>query len=212
MEKTIDQLIKEAPEHPDGTTDYFVKYKTYNLINEKAALRKFKKCRFKNPRRPAGRKTTRRLNKRVTGDEICYTTPYIPRKVTKLPEYSFSEQYYGAYFDGFYTNNFILIKMDRPKTKKPLQDGQDHHRAYMSSVRWSALMPVEVYKETYNFMDENPMPRAHFKGHLELEINAALLDVVYEYHPEATARTDKKIICFYVDQDLVAIIGCLKKR
>jgi len=73
-------------------------------------------------------------------------------------------------------------------------------------------MPVEVYKETYKFMDEYPMPTAHFHGHLDVEVNAALLDVVYKYHPGATARADKKIVCFYSSCDLVAIISCLKKQ
>jgi len=132
MEKTIDQLIAEAPDYPDGTTEYFIKHKTYSLLNSREALRMFKKLRLYNVPRPAGRKGTRRLNKRIFGHGICYTTPYIPRKVTKLPEYSFNGQYYGAYFKGFYTNNLILLGCPGPRLKS-------HYRMARRTMRGSLI-------------------------------------------------------------------------
>jgi hypothetical protein len=204
----MDQLIAEAPDVPAPKFEYYhtfpkVKFKTYTLLNCKEALRKFKKKRMYNARKP-----TRRPNTRVVGHGIYYSTPYIPRRVTKLPEYLYNEHYYGAYFDGFYTNNSILIKMDRPKTKKPLEEGNDAKRGFLKNLAGEALLHVDVKEETY----KGQLPEVRFAGKgMEMFIDGTLLDVVYKYHPEHIARTDGEIIGFYTNDELVAVIAALKK-
>lgn len=203
----------------DGYVPDMVKHKTYNLINTKQALRRFKRSRPystpKNPHYPGCKiralPRVTPLNKRITGEDIQYTTPYTPRKVTKMPEAPDGFQYAGNYFDGLYTNNHMIVRVSKPKVKRPLLGKNKYHKAWLADIQPGMGTAATAVKETYSFTDEHQIPKAHFfDGKRYLKVNAVLLDVIYKYHPEARARMVDKTVYFFIKGDMVGALMCLK--
>jgi len=184
-----------------------VQYKTYSLLNCKKTLRRFQKKRAPRTINPSSRPGIGALNKRVMGDGIIYTMAYTPRRVIKLPEMPADRKDAGLYGAGFFCNNHYMVRIPRPKTKRPLKDAHSRMVEMINDAHPDAGTPVAVVEETYNYGTNEWVAYAHFYGVKTHErVNAVHLDVIYKYHPGARAQYTNKHIDFFIGPDLIGII------
>ena len=178
----------------------------YTLLNCKQALRAFKKKRAYSPRKPARRPGIKPLNKRVMGEDIIYTMPYKPRRVPKLPEFPSDRSNSGLYGAGFFCNSHYMVRIDKPKTKRPLKSAHTQMKKMIKEANGGQGVPVAVVEEMFNSAVNPWVAYARFYGpSASVTMDAAYLDVIYKYHPSARARYTGNQINFFVEHTLVGI-------
>lgn len=167
----------------------------YKILNHKLALFNFKKRMRSYPTGPPRRRITGRrpsiksVNNRVTGFSGEYKSVYAPRKATKLIEMPEDRTSAGFYGYGCFSNSFYIIRVPKPKTKRPLIDPPEPMED-MVNMDIGELTPAIFGKEKYHnpsgdFIDEKlRLEVLGFCG-VEICVNPRYVDLILKHHPES---------------------------
>lgn len=178
---------------------------SYNILNNKTSLRAFKKAlRRRITATPIRTPTppTRPQNKRIVNFDGKYTKPYTPCKVHRLIERDSSWSTAGLYFDGFWSNTQYMVRISKPKTKRPLEVTQRVHHDFIVDAL-NGLAEASIGPETYM---TGGVPMVNILGAHPIVINATYLDIIMKYHPGAQPWLKHDVVYFLAEGILVGVI------
>lgn len=171
----------------------------FTVLNNKTALRNFQKKAKSFPVSELKSKTstlpsTKPLNKRITGFMGEYSMPYKRRKPPKLIERPKHQREAGYYGDGFYSTGNFAVKMQKPKTKRPLADFPGPGMKQFFDRDMNELVPATIGNEVYTDpTGDAGLPQVTVSGpSTEYDYNPTHMDFILSKHPDSKILMDQE--------------------
>jgi hypothetical protein len=247
----INKLIKNAPdkEYPFFDCndekdyikmhDYYDKHEKtkitipgcaeYQILNTKQKLTEFKKkishfsisYKIKEKTNPE----IKPLNNRVMDFAGDYEMPYVPKKITRLIESAPDRKHAGIYGFGYFSNWHYLIKIDKPKTRRPLLEeypGIKDITTISLKELYKAIIGKEIYinpsgdkgdENNYVEVLTDEMPNyKEFKS--RLRFRPQYMDIIFKYYPDSIVYLNKDGLLYFLDNNdiVVGIVMLLRNN
>ena len=158
------------------------------------------------------------LNKRIRQFAGEYENPYKVRKSNGIIEAQKDKGHAGFYGEGFFAPGPYMVKMDKPKTKRPLDKPPDAIKG-MINIDQKDLYPAEIGNESYmnptgdkgdGFLkvsvSTDQMPK-HKDWKSKANYNPEILDLILTKHPGAEPYLTKDAILYFLkDGETVGVV------